>query len=317
MSELASLFAQYGLPFFIHSTQTLLALLAADGRLLEGNPALESLRASQPTDNLPAWLTPASQTLLLEKMKSGEVCQPRLSLLTDPENGYAAWLIPLPGELFLLCLEPDWKAHRAELAQFKQQLATVQQKLELKKIDLESVLVQASEVSHTDPLTFLPNRRKIVADLQREVEASQNSLKPLTIFMLDIDHFKQVNDTYGHSAGDMVLRALAGKLQAGARQTDKLGRYGGEEFLVLLPATPLPAAINMAQRLLNLAHELKIPLEAGQNTQVTISVGIAQYQIGQESWDELLERADQAMYQSKHAGRDRWSISHFGNGKNV
>lgn len=316
MNELAHLFAQYGPEPLLNTSQTLIALVTADGKLLECNPAFDQLRVKQPAAGLEDWLIPASQSLLLEKMQTGEFNQISLSLKIRPtECCFTCLLIPVPEKLFLLCLEPDWIAHKAELTRLKRQLKTAQQALKLKQIDLESVLVQADEVSHTDALTFLPNRRQIIADLQRQVIASENSQKPLTIFMLDIDHFKHVNDTYGHPAGDQVLRGLAGRLQAGIRQTDLLGRYGGEEFLVLLPATTLKSALKTAERLLELARGLRIQLKPGLEIQITISLGIAQYRIGQEGWEALLNRADQAMYQSKNRGRDQWLISQVENDK--
>ena len=282
MKQLAELFAQYGVQTFLNETHTPLALVAADGRLLEWNPAFERLAPSPDSD--PQQLTPP---------------------------GFSRQLIRLTAELSLLCFEPDWEAQQTEFLQLQQRLVEAQKALELKQIDLESVLVQADEVSHTDALTFLPNRRQIIADLQREVETSREQHEALTIFMLDLDHFKRVNDTYGHAAGDQVLRSLSNKLQTAIRQSDKLGRYGGEEFLLLLPGTSLNRAIKMAERLLKLTRKLKIQLANGQTIQITISLGIAEHQVGQENWEELLKRADDALYQSKNQGRDQWSISSF------
>jgi diguanylate cyclase (GGDEF)-like protein len=205
----------------------------------------------------------------------------------------------------------NWDAQKTAFLRLKQRLAETEKALALKQIDLESVLVQADEVSHTDPLTFLPNRKQIIADLQREVEANRQASAPLTIFMLDFDHFKQVNDAYGHSAGDQVLRSLASQLQANIRQSDKLGRYGGEEFLALLPATSLERAIQLAKRLLKVARQCRVAVGNGQFAQVTISIGIAQHQSQAETWEDLLKRADQALYASKNRGRDQWSVAEF------
>jgi diguanylate cyclase (GGDEF)-like protein len=312
LSELARLFAQYGSQPLLDSTQNLIALVAADGRLLESNPAFEKLRAAQPAAALQDFVTADSRPVVIEMLQTGELRQACLGLKTWPlECGFKGLLIPLPDKMFIVWIEPAWEAHQAEVTLLRQQLAAVQKALELKKIDLESVLVQADEVSHTDALTFLPNRRQIIRDLQREVLDCKNRPEPLTIFMLDLDHFKQVNDTYGHPAGDQILRRLAGELQAAIRPTDQLGRYGGEEFLVLLPSTHSQSAIKMADRFLELTRNLRVQVEAGRVAQVTISIGIAQHKIGQETWDELLNRADQALYQSKREGRNRWSLSQF------
>jgi diguanylate cyclase (GGDEF)-like protein len=164
------------------------------------------------------------------------------------------------------------------------------------------------EIAHTDPLTFLSNRRQIMGNLQREVAQSDRYGKALTIFMVDIDHFKRVNDTFGHAAGDRVLQALANELREGIRVSDTIGRYGGEEFIILLPGTLIKPASNLAGRLLKAVRAASVDI--GQATiQCTISIGIAQYRIGAETWEELLERADKAMYVSKNNGRDQWSVA--------
>jgi len=186
-------------------------------------------------------------------------------------------------------------------------LQVTKQKLERKEIELQSVLAQAHEVSHTDALTFLPNRRQIMVDLQNAVIFSDRYGTPLTISMLDIDHFKKINDTHGHTVGDEVLRKLAGELRQQIRHPDTIGRYGGEEFLIVLPHSTMKAATEQAQRLCEQMRSLSIPV-GDQTVSVTISLGIAQYRVQKEDWQTLLSRADRALYQAKHNGRDQWSI---------
>ena len=179
-----------------------------------------------------------------------------------------------------------------------------------KQIEMESVMVQASEVAQIDPLTFLLNRRMIVRELQSEVLRSERYKSPLSISVMDIDHFKSVNDTYGHQVGDEVLRKVASQLQDHIRQPDVVGRYGGEEFLILLPSSDANAATEQATRLCKKMREMVVNINhSGQTLTITISIGVAQFKNGVDTWDTLLNRADNAMYDAKNKGRDRWSVA--------
>ena len=177
-----------------------------------------------------------------------------------------------------------------------------------KQEEIKLVVTQADEVSHTDALTYLPNRRQVINDLQREVLHADRYKTPLTISMLDIDHFKLINDTYGHAVGDDALRELSNILQEHVRTPDIVGRIGGEEFLILLPNSSAQAASEQAMRLCKRIREHGMDLK-GNPVHMTVSIGIAEYQIGSESWDKLLSRADSALYQAKDNGRDGWAIA--------
>ncbi|NUQ84024.1 MAG: GGDEF domain-containing protein [Anaerolineales bacterium] len=180
--------------------------------------------------------------------------------------------------------------------------------LEIREIEVRAILAQAHELANTDVLTFLPNRRKIISSLQEEVIRSNRYGAPLSISILDIDHFKKVNDTYGHTAGDEVLRNVAARLRTHIRHPDTIGRYGGEEFLIVLPNSQMQAAAEQASRLCQQVRNLQI--DVNENIlSVTISIGVAQFRIGQENWEEFLHRADEAMYQAKDQGRDRWAVA--------
>ena len=182
----------------------------------------------------------------------------------------------------------------------------IRRTLEIKEIELKAVLAQSHEISNTDALTFLPNRRKIIVDLQEEVIRAARYNTPLSISMVDIDHFKQVNDTYGHAAGDEALRTIAARLREQIRHPDTLGRYGGEEFLIVLPNSELNAAQEQASRLC--AHIRTLQVEAAKQKLIsmTVSIGVAQFKNGQEDWEQFLHRADTAMYAAKNGGRNRW-----------
>lgn len=180
--------------------------------------------------------------------------------------------------------------------------------LEIREIEVRAILAQAHELANTDVLTFLPNRRKIISSLQEEVIRSNRYGAPLSISILDLDHFKKVNDTYGHTAGDEVLRNVAARLRTHIRHPDTIGRYGGEEFLIVLPNSQMQAAAEQASRLCQQVRNLQIDVNET-ILSVTISVGIAQFRMGQENWEEFLHRADEAMYQAKDQGRDRWAVA--------
>lgn len=180
--------------------------------------------------------------------------------------------------------------------------------LEIREIEVRAILAQAHELANTDVLTFLPNRRKIIASLQEEVIRSNRYGTALSISILDLDHFKNVNDTYGHTTGDEVLRSVAARLREQIRHPDTIGRYGGEEFLIVLPNSQIQAAAEQASRLCQQIRKTQI--DANTNViSVTISIGVAQFRAGEESWEGFLHRADEALYQAKKAGRDRWRVA--------
>jgi diguanylate cyclase (GGDEF)-like protein len=148
------------------------------------------------------------------------------------------------------------------------------------------------------------NRRGLFQLGQREVERAIRYQRPLAAIMLDIDHFKSINDTYGHSAGDRVLRALADCCRESIRTLDIAGRYGGEEFFLLLPETDLSSALVIAERLRRAVAETN--LEFGHNQiRFAISLGVTTMAPDISNLATLIERADQAMYLAKQAGGDR------------
>jgi diguanylate cyclase (GGDEF)-like protein len=310
MDQLADLFGQFGIQFFLNHTQILIARIDSDGRLQEWNPALGKMKDICPASVLiQDFLTPACQPVFVEAIQSKEPRQTNLEFSFGSKKiNFISLFLPVPGGDFLLLAEPDQAMLDEKITHLTNNLMQAEHALEIKKIDLESVLAQANEISHTDPLTFLPNRRKIIADLQRAVNDCGQSKKPLTIFMLDIDHFKLVNDTFGHIAGDRALQVMATHLQESIRENDKIGRYGGEEFVAVLPGTNEKSATKLAERLLNIVRKLEIPFD-GKTIKITVSIGIAQCHTGLEGWEELLKRADMALYQSKQNGRDRWTVS--------
>lgn len=182
---------------------------------------------------------------------------------------------------------------RARLADSRRQLA--------------DTLEQVQRLASRDELTHALNRRALVAALERERSRAERSGAPFCIAMIDLDHFKRVNDTYGHAAGDAVLRSFAAVVQDTMRATDVFGRYGGEEFLVILVGTGAGAALEAVERIrtaIAMRDWRAIVPDGG----VTMSAGVAAFRKG-DTVEQLLHRADQALYEAKKAGRNRTILS--------
>jgi len=156
-----------------------------------------------------------------------------------------------------------------------------------------------------DPLTGVYNRLVLEQRLSDEIHRANRYNHSLSVFMLDLDHFKQVNDTYGHHIGDAVLQNFAKTLQSSIRNTDYPARYGGEEFIILLPETPFHKAKELAERLCKKIAANKAKLEDGSEMSITASIGIATFPEHAKTGDELIGRADAAMYRAKKAGRNQ------------
>jgi len=167
----------------------------------------------------------------------------------------------------------------------------------------DSLLTRLKLNANTDVLTGLPNRRHFVEVAELELNAARFDKVPLWALMIDIDHFKRVNDTYGHAEGDRVLKEVGAALLRTLRQQDVVARYGGEEFCVILPHSTLERANAVAQRLLRAVSDLP-RRENGVQEPVTISIGAATLGDAQGNLDELLKRADQALYRAKQSGRN-------------
>lgn len=169
--------------------------------------------------------------------------------------------------------------------------------------EVEQLQAKLRDASVRDPLTGLFNRRYLDATLRRELQRAQREQRPLALMMVDADHFKRVNDHYGHAGGDEVLRQIARVLQDNHRSEDVVCRYGGEEFVVVLPGSDLNFATSRAESLRRLVEALEIPTDGG-FAHITISVGVTATVTGDDA-DLLFKRADGAVYDAKRAGRNR------------
>lgn len=161
--------------------------------------------------------------------------------------------------------------------------------------------IQAS----TDSLTGIANRHAIIEQLEIEISRAERERRPLSVAMMDIDHFKKVNDTYGHTAGDTVLAKIAEQARSAIRPYDYIGRIGGEEFLIVIPGTAVTDAVSICERILSRIEGLTIKSE-NHNIQVTVSLGVSTY-TGKEKIDAdiLISAADIALYRAKKGGRNR------------
>lgn len=180
--------------------------------------------------------------------------------------------------------------------------------LRLMQRELKDALVKVSRLANEDELTGLHNRRAWLAQARNQMQLAMRLGSPLSVLMLDVDHFKRVNDDYGHPAGDAVLRALGQLLAASLRGTDVAGRLGGEEFAVLLPGSDAAGAARVAEGLRQLVEQETIQ-DSGLVLQVTVSIGSAS--LGHTKPDEaldalggLMRAADQALYTAKRSGRN-------------
>ena len=157
----------------------------------------------------------------------------------------------------------------------------------------------------TDPLTGVNNRRRYTEISEREIARCRRYGQPLSVMMLDADHFKRVNDTYGHDIGDRVLKSLARICRETIRDSDILCRFGGEEFTVTLPDTAPETAAEAAERLRAALAEARVPLDDGVEIQFTVSIGVTSLIDADGGLETLLARADGALYQAKEQGRNR------------
>ena len=171
-----------------------------------------------------------------------------------------------------------------------------------KRLAAESAAENLSKLAITDALTRIMNRRGITVALLDAMAQSERYSAPLCVAMADIDHFKPVNDTYGHKAGDQVLTEIAGIFSDTLRMPDKVGRYGGEEFLIILPHTTLAGGRKIAERLRAAVSRWQFGID-GKKLKLTVSLGITQARKG-EDLEQLLARVDQALYAAKNSGRN-------------
>jgi len=173
-----------------------------------------------------------------------------------------------------------------------------------RKIELESANKTLKKLSRTDKLTNLYNRGCWEECLEQEFKRCRRSKRPASLILFDIDHFKKFNDTYGHAAGDKVLRSVAQAIRHTQRSTDITGRYGGEEFGIILPETNQDQALQFAERLREQIADTIVDWEESP-LQITVSAGVAEYSEDLQDYQDWFELSDKALYRAKEGGRNR------------
>jgi diguanylate cyclase (GGDEF)-like protein len=169
----------------------------------------------------------------------------------------------------------------------------------------ENRRIELTLLATTDSLTGALNRRRFVEVGMEEFSRSKRYDNPMSLLMLDIDHFKNINDTWGHAAGDKILKALTETINSITREPDGIGRLGGEEFAVILPETDLTDAAVIAERMRYAVHEsTSVSVDAGKSVRVTVSIGVAALNSNDVSFDDILSRADDCLYNAKKNGRN-------------
>ena len=176
---------------------------------------------------------------------------------------------------------------------------------------LRQNIAEMEQLATYDMLTHLLNRRAATEQITAVLERAKRERTPVGLCMIDIDHFKQVNDTFGHLAGDEALRTVAARLTTSVRPYDIVGRWGGEEFVVVLPDTPAEQVAEIATRLLNAIRNEPIRLNEQTTINLTGSIGALAIQTPEQSLDEYIALADNALYEAKSAGRNRVALKHL------
>lgn len=169
-----------------------------------------------------------------------------------------------------------------------------------KRVEMEATL---EEMAFFDPLTKLFNRKAIDYAINNELKRCERHGRQASILFLDLDCFKQINDKYSHAAGDKALEAFTHNLTRTIRSSDSAGRYGGEEFVVLLPETVLDNAVELAERIRKSTAGLEVDFK-GEAITFTTSIGVASFPDHADSWEQLYLKVDQALYEAKHSGRN-------------
>lgn len=198
----------------------------------------------------------------------------------------------------------DYVTRPVEPQEFKARLKT---QIRRKRYNdgLRASITQTIEMAVTDPLTGMHNRRYLDTHLERLFERARNRGRPLSIMMTDLDRFKLVNDTYGHDAGDAVIREFARRIRRHVRGADLACRYGGEEFAIIMPDTPADIAHKVAERLRSQIEATAFEIGNGREIDVTVSIGVASLRGSDEDPAQIMKRADEALYEAKNTGRNR------------
>ena len=261
----------------------------------------------------PAEVSPSPETMHLMEGIVAKVSETSAGLATGVDRFH----VDTGPMLADLGAAPTKEAFACLLREFTRSTSTLQLTVDASHRELGEIrrqldqangeLKRAKELAHTDPLTGLSNRRALSELIVRDIARAHRTKEAFCVAILDIDHFKRVNDRYGHAAGDQALMHVAFVAKSGVRETDAICRYGGEEFIILLPGAGADGAYFVIDRMRKMVEKTPF-IFGGQKITLRYSAGVAQLQADEDA-ERLLERADRALYQAKRSGRNRVNIA--------
>lgn len=324
MSDIISSLTAHGRHLLLEHTRCLIVLLDRDGTILEQNHSFKNLHMQLPRRRTSIYHVLEHNSLgrfheLLDKTINGGTGERVTLHFSAGESGlptsYECRMVALPEDRLLFFADPipalnekavhEYVHVTNELALKNRELQRAKYELTRKHRALEEALRQIERLAYIDELTQLLNRRKIISRLEEEIARVNRYGGNLSVFILDVDHFKYVNDTYGHQAGDIVLQHVAQTKLQSLRRVDLIGRYGGEEFLVVLPSTALGDAVKAAMHLCEAIATADFVVEEDTHIHLTVSIGVAHYNPTIDTLETLLSKADKALYRAKNNGRNQ------------
>ncbi|MCI0521292.1 MAG: diguanylate cyclase [Chloroflexi bacterium] len=280
-----------------------------DGVVVDANPAMRQIFGDSSTGSGKLVGQSLSAVLqqwdgLLDAVKDGLETRMEVASGDAPRVRYfAVHIVPVEAQLVVARHVLLLFHEISEYKQAEMQLQMAQESLILQLAEIEDLQIQLREQAIRDPLTGLYNRRYMQDRLPEEILWAQAENKPVCLAMLDIDHFKKINDAYGHKAGDLLLQALSALLCQSVRAEDIVSRYGGEEFMLALPGIDLGLAGRRAEEWRAAVEAMRLWVEDTE-IGVTISIGLAAVHPGREDYEQTLRKADDALYQAKRSGRN-------------
>jgi len=280
-------------------------VIDTQNRIVDINPAMETFLGHKPASFLGK---SASEVLEIwidegDALMSGQETRRELRIPNAPSRYLDLRVTPLYDDYQRLHGRLMVFRDITDRKQVEKQLRLANERLQFQLIEIGTLQSKLRSQAIKDPLTDIFNRRYLDETFDRELARAAREIYPVCVIMLDIDHFKKVNDTYGHEAGDSVLKALARMLSSHNRRGDFVCRFGGEEFVIVMPNMEMDTAFKRAEELRAALNSLYVPYGRF-NLTITISMGIASYPANGEDREAVLRAADRAMYAAKKAGRD-------------
>jgi len=280
-----------------------LSIVDRDYNIIKFNDAYLRLKSKQPKD----LYNKKCYEALYKRDRMCEDCVVEKTLQsTDPcakeklvlvENGLEAWIEIYTYPIF------DRNRNVTHVIQYARDITDRKKEEEEKKLLISNL----NHLSTTDSLTELFNRRALIDTLHHEIDRAQRYESDLSLILCDLDRFKNINDTHGHAAGDEALQAVARALKSSLRKADIVGRYGGDEFMIILPETSLDGAKLLAEKIRSAVSDIVLELPGNKRLNLSLSLGVANCCSPIENIDTLVNLADAALYVSKHGGRNKVS----------